>query len=786
MYILYKLFFNTFIVMLRIITSVILILLLVYYFNSPYFYKILAVSLLFIVNEWFLNLKVYYAFPLLPVVAIKDNINDSLMYELRFEWERQQDIFKIIKKSLNFSDVKIILTKISPDAMEFKEKLSREELLHEAKNLVIASHGNYITYLDIVVAYITLTESKTRFLESRNLTKEDLETLYYWVRNLSGIDVKTRKTIDFKGRGIFEFFIYGWNVDLKKYTVDVTNEVLSRKQKDIFIGRIEEYKQLLVSLAKETSHGVIIVGEVGTGKTSLIEHFIRQSFENRVPGNMSHKKVYELRTDILIAGVGNAGDLEERLKNILLDIEHGGDVILLVQNIENIFGGGGFKFDLSGVLFDFLKKGKISIIGTATPPSYKIFLESKSTVRDLFDVIHYGEPDMQNSLFMILAKARDLEKQHAISISYQALKECLNLSSSYLPDAFLPGRAIRLLTDVITEEGFNGVRRIDKKEIIKKVEKKTRIVLEEPSLLEKDLLLNLENILHKRVIGQDEAITAVASSLRRLRTGFKQKQRPISSFLFLGPTGVGKTETAKALALSYFGNEKLMIRLDMSEYQTQDSIVRLLGQQESGYSVNTLVDKVKEMPFSLILLDEFEKAHPQILNLFLQVFDEGRLTDNKGYTVSFINTIIIATSNAGSELIRERTESKQETGVLSSEVMNYLLTQGIYKPELLNRFDEIVIFKPLSRENARKVSNILLNSSLKKLEEKQLFISFDASVEEKVVKEGYDNQFGARNIQHYIQKTIEEYISRLILNGSLTKGARAVLSVDEAGQYSVK
>ncbi len=311
--------------------------------------------------------------------------------------------------------------------------------------------------------------------------------------------------------------------------------------------------------------------------------------------------------------------------------------------------------------------------------------------------------------------------------------------------------------------------------------------LAKPNTDEKKVLLSLEDDMHKRVIGQDEAITAVAKSIRRLRSGFTQHKRPISVFLFLGPTGVGKTETAKALSSLYFGDEANMIRLDMSEYQTQNEVERLLGGIPGGEEIeNSLPEQVRLHPFSLILLDEFEKAHPHILDIFLQVFEDGRLTDNQGKTVSFKNTIIIATSNAGSEEIREMIGAGKTSADIKNVLVEDLLKSGQFKPELLNRFDDVIIFKPLTIEEASQIAKLILAEALKSLEDDQIFVSFDDKVVDKVVKESFDQEAGARNMRRYVGSSVEDYISKLILEDKLVNGAHVTLSVDESGEYKLQ
>jgi len=473
---------------------------------------------------------------------------------------------------------------------------------------------------------------------------------------------------------------------------------------------------------------------------------------------------------------------------VIDEVVHAGNVILLVQNIENIFGAGGFDFDISGVLYEYLKNGGITFIGTTTQSAYETHIASHEAVSTVFTTIQFPEPDPTSALFMLFEQIGDIEKQYRCEITYSAVKSLIDLSSSYLTERYLPGKAITMLENVATAHHLhtNDVL-ITKQKIEEYISAETHILLGEPTAEEKTLLLNLESELHKKVISQHQAIEAIATAMRRVRSGIKTEKRPIATFLFLGPTGVGKTETAKALASLYFGSDDKMIRLDMSEYQTQDSINKLLGEHTGEtYAEHAFTEIVAQNPFSLILLDEFEKAHPQILNLFLQVFDDGRLTDNKGKTVSFQNAIIIATSNAGSEFIRQHAGQISDPKIFSNQLMDVVMESHIYTPELVNRFDEVVVFNPLTKDDLRQVAKLQLQEAFSSLEEKNIYVSTDDLLVSKIVEESYDEEFGARAIRRYITATVSEFVSQQILRDTIKKGAHVNLTVDSTGQITVR
>jgi ATP-dependent Clp protease ATP-binding subunit ClpA len=406
-------------------------------------------------------------------------------------------------------------------------------------------------------------------------------------------------------------------------------------------------------------------------------------------------------------------------------------------------------------------------------------------------LVELKEPDESTAIQMVMGDADFIEHKYKVIISYRAVCSAVELSGRYNQDQSLPGSAVSLLETVAntvaqnkTRPNFDATRRriVVEEDVVKKVEETAHVSIGLPTGKEIELLLHLEDKLHERVIAQTEGVTAIAEAMRRVRSGMSTSERPIS-FLFLGPTGVGKTETAKALADFYFGGEKHIIRLDMSEYSGDDGLKRLLGAPPGqGDERGELTDKVKDNPTSLILLDEFEKANPNIHNLFLQVLDDGRLTDNKSVTVSFRNSIIIATSNAGSEFIREAVEKNTPIDKkFQQSLLNYLQTKALFKPELLNRFDDIITFKPLGEKEVTQVVKLMLDTITKSLDKQDITVTFDEAVMEKIGSEGFDKDFGARPLRRFIQDNIEDLLAQKKLNGELARGKKVAVVVDGTG-----
>lgn len=743
---------------------------------------VLSIFALILINELFLE-NIAKTRPKNKISKDLKEPQDSLVFPAMSKFPSAKTGYDIAKRVANKSAVRFFKEKLGIKDIQ-DTKVSKEELLTQALEASVFVEGKYITEVDLLASYILLSEDETHYLQKNNLNNDDVISILYWSRRKFRPDQFSHIPLYLTGIGVFDSLVYSWNYELKKYSRDLTLDVLSKRFPPSTIGREKEYDELVVIMSKKKTSNAIIVGESGTGKKSLVEHLAYHSFTGEINAELSHKRVFELLVDKLLSGALSSGELEARLNLLLSEIAQGGDAIVFIQNIENIFGGGGFNFDMSGVLDEYLASDKVKIIGTTSPSGFAEHIRPRPSVSDAFEEIIFGELPAGKTLLLLTEKAREVELKYGIKVKYSALKQSVVLSSLFFPDRFSPGRDIDLLEDVASKAALNKKPEIDGEDILKTVQSKTQVVLEEPDAQEKELLMKLEEKLHSRVIGQDEAVSAVANAIRRLRSGFRSGEKPIAVFLFLGPTGVGKTETAKVLATEYFGSSSSLIRFDMSEYQTQEQFPRLLGEHSGEeYVPNTLAEQVLKKPFSLVLLDEFEKAHPHLLDLFLQVFDEGKLTDNRGKTTSFKNTIIIATSNAGSELIRERENAGQT--IEKQELIDYLLKNNLFKPELINRFDDVIVFLFLNEDEVRKIAKILLTESFASLSDREIKVSFDEKVVGKVSRGAYSPEFGARNILRYIKDNVESFMSRQILEDKIKKGEEKKLSIDEAENFIV-
>lgn len=671
---------------------------------------------------------------------------------------------ELIKTLLNRKDVQFFLQKAEIDKKEVK-------IIEIPKDNILKNIKDQITHLDFFASYLLQTEEQTKLLFQKELKKEDVNNILYWAKSVFPDNVNKPLRVNFWGEGVGEEWVSGWTLETNKYMVDITTRAVNKKP--MVFGRDEEYKEVVEALSKNKS--CLLVGEPGSGRESLVNALAYESFAGKLKGNLRHQKFFELLADALLAGAQNQGELEERLRNIIEEISHSGNVIIFIPNFENITGAGTFNTDLSGALIPYMQRGIIRIIANITKSSYKKFVEPKLTLASVFETVKFEEPDGQTTFQMLLRKSSEIESKNKVVISYKAILEACNFANKYLQDRAMPGAGVILLEDTANEVFLSGKKVVQEQDVIKKIEEKTKIAIGIPKKEEKKLLLNLENKLHERIIGQNEAISEVSEALRRLRSGLGNSKKPIS-FLFLGPTGVGKTETSKALAEIYFKGETNMIRFDMSEYSTDESVKRLLGGIEN---TRGLTDAVHEHPFSLVLLDEFEKSNTKIVDLFLQVLDDGRLTDNTGRTVSFADSIIIATSNAASEYIREEVNKKTVIDkAFQRKLLEFLQEKEIFRPELLNRFDGIIVFKPLEKEEVNQITKAMLDDLSKKLLEKDITANFDEKIIDKIAHEGFDQEFGARPLNRFIQDNIEDPIAKKMLKDEIKRGSKVNISVD--------
>lgn len=647
----------------------------------------------------------------------------------------------------------------------------------------------------------------------------------------------------------------GLDKSVLSYGTDLTQKAREGKI-DPVIGRKDEIDKIIQVLSRRTKNNPVLIGEPGVGKSAVVEGLAQAIVKNAVPDLLKGKIVFSLDLAGMVAGAKYRGDFEERLKNAVDSIKHSGNVILFIDEIHQIVGAGSSSegnMDAANILKPMLARGELQTIGATTIEEYRKYIEKDAALERRFTPVQVNEPTVEDAISILRGLRDKYEAHHKVVITDEAIVAAATLSDRYITDRFLPDKAIDLIDEAASRARLNSLNSPD--EIKELEEKLKRLNLEKAKAAkgenyaqaqklvnemnsvqeqinklksewkggnqtssptigsneiadivsgwtgvpvvklteqESEKLLHLEENLHKRIIGQDEAVTAVSKAIRRARAGLNEPNKPIGSFIFVGPTGVGKTDLAKALAEAMFGDERLMIRLDMSEFMEKHSVAKLIGAPPGyiGYDDNSggqLSERVRRKPYSVVLFDEVEKAHPDVFNVLLQILDDGRLTDSKGRVVNFKNTIIIMTSNVGASQIKKMsnfgfTSSSSTEDEGGYETMKENINEALreqFKPEFLNRIDDIIIFRKLSKEEAGKICHKIINSLSARLEGRNIKLVISDEAMDKILDEGYSEAFGARPLKRTIQKRVEDRLSDEILAGHVLPGETVTVEVKD-------
>lgn len=561
---------------------------------------------------------------------------------------------------------------------------------------------------------------------------------------------------------------------LDKVSIDLTS-LARRMQIGFLIGHDREFDQMMNILLRPGLNNVMLIGEPGSGKETMVMYLAMKIVFDEVPGALFDKRLIMLNIGEITQGAQNVGELQTRLSKIVKEIIEAGNIILYIPNIYNLKQT---NIENTGInAADFLKQifqsSLVPIIGSTTLMEYHTIIEKDAEFCNMFEKVKMEEISEDEAIKILSYEALALEKQSRVVITYKAIKRAVTLAKRYITDKLLPSSASDLLKEAISYVKTNGRDLVTEDDIVLLIENKTNVPISKVTKNESKNLLDLENIIHKQLIDQEEAVISVASAIREYRAGLAKSKGPIATFLFVGPTGVGKTELSKILADTYFGSQDKMIRFDMSEFQDDDSINRFIGSSDGKIS-GLLTEAVKHNPFSLILLDEFEKANSKILNLFLAVFDEGRLTDNVGRLIDFNNTIIICTSNALSNYIQEELEKGTNYSQLSENIKDKLTT--VYRPELLNRFSKILVFKPLLAEHILQIAKLQINKlKVQLLKEQGIYLEITDEAVSQLANMGFDKIFGARPLEGVIREKVKAQLSEAILKGELVKNGKAII-----------
>ena len=574
---------------------------------------------------------------------------------------------------------------------------------------------------------------------------------------------------------------------LDQYSRDLTLLAASGSF-DPVIGRDEEIRRSVQILSRRSKNNPVLIGEPGVGKTAVAEGIAAYIAGSDAPDSMAGKRLVALDLPALLAGTKYRGDFEERVKAVLKDVKKAGDVILFIDEMHTMIGAGSAEgaIDAANILKPALGRGEVQIIGATTPEEYRRHIEKDAALERRFQPVKIAEPSRSDSLKMIGAVRQGLEKHHGVKISDAALTAAVDLSVRYINDRFLPDKAIDLADEAAAHIRVSGGGLVTAEDIAAVVSLWTGIPVANLSADETKRLRNMESILHRRVIGQNEAVTAVSRAIRRGRVGLSDPNRPIGSFLFLGPTGVGKTELCRALAEAVFGESEAMIRLDMSEYMEKHAVSKLIGSPPGyvGYEDGgQLTERVRRKPWSVVLFDEIEKAHEDVWGILLQIMDDGRLTDSAGRVVSFRNTIIVMTSNVGAKSISDGRPRMGFTpdGGDEAQLMRARINEELrrtFKPEFLNRIDETIVFRRLSRAEIRSIAERMLLTVAERFKALGMTLSVPDQVVDFLAERGYDEKYGARPLRRAIRSMIEDKAAELMLTDSLGRGDTVQARID--------
>lgn len=580
------------------------------------------------------------------------------------------------------------------------------------------------------------------------------------------------------GPGIGRDWSFGFTPTLNRFATNINDSVMFGHASTVY-GREDEINTIENVLGKSGQSNVILIGQHGIGKKTIVSGFVQKIVNGKTIKSLSYMNVFKVDTGSLLSGVGAQGEIEARINKIFGEAARAGNIILFFEDFHALVSSTPSvgAVNASEMILPYLSGG-VHVIATTEIEQYHKSIEANSGIAAAFEKIDVKEPNEEEVVEILEETVPYFESRDEVFWPYQAIKELIRVCARFVHNKPFPEKAIEIADEVSVNSAKQNAKIISTDLIDQLVSAKMEVPVQQAEGEEAKKLVNLEEFLHKRVIGQEEAISAVSSAMRRARTGVQDRNRPIGAFLFLGPTGVGKTETSKALAEAYFGSEKNMIRIDMSEFQEQSSIYRLIGSPPSAGSAGEkgqLTTAIADNPFALVLLDELEKAHKDILTLFLQVFDDGRLTDGTGKTIDFTNAIIIATSNAGSEMIRENIAKNITGDQMKKSLLEYLQKQAIFRPEFINRFDEVVAFHPLTQPQILQVAQLLLNSLAKRLLEKEITLEFTPKAVEKLALIGFDPQFGARPMRRAIQDKVENLIANNMLAGKIVRGQKVLI-----------
>ncbi len=683
-----------------------------------------------------------------------------------------------------FGTTVLIRTGITPDMMD--DYLAAPRSLLNASSIILPEE-HVFTLIDLGKYLFTHDLSFKEFLTHQGVLPETYFGALQWV---IGTYHQEKRALRFWSKdnlsqtsGIGRDWTYGTAYTLERFSRSIrTSAVFSTLTNNAPYAE-EKVQEIEVALSKAKASNVLIIGEAGVGKMDLVMEVERRIKNGKTLQAITGLHFYVLDTNRLFATHKDKQELEETLLHLFDEAHYSGNVAIVIENISTVMQEAeGLGVYLPQLLDEYLSSAELNIIATDTPGAFHTYLEPQGGFVRRFTEILIETPDKSATTRLLQYIALQNELRYNTVFTYNSLEAIATSADRYIVEGVMPDKAVQLLIEVATEAGHASTGLISPDFVFEYVSKKTGIPTGPVTERERDLLLHLEEKLHAQVIGQSRALDAIARTMRRARAGIQSSEKPIGSFLFLGPTGVGKTETAKALANIFFGGEDTLQRIDMSEYSGQDSLARLIGTRDMS---GILPDMLREHPYSVLLLDEFEKGNRSVHDLFLQILDEGIFTDGRGEKVNARNTIVIATSNAGSALIMKTVQQRKELAHLTQEIIDGIIRDGVFRPELINRFDSTIIFEPLTIGEQGNVANLMLQGLNRRVEERGYRLSITPDLMNILVEKGYSPEFGARPMQRVIQDIIEEKIAQKIIAGEVVKGDTITLTLADFSEKEI-
>lgn len=713
--------------------------------------------------------------PIGPTESFTDLISEDLLLLLHAK-TTPVELTKILPKTHSgaFLMARFGLTIPFFDQMAVYLPSSVEPIYQAALTVRNRTNSKAITGAVLAVAIIENIPNYEQIISQLKLTPADLDQGIIWFNYLNGI-VKDHKKTAHTG-GIARDFAFGYTPTLQRFAINLSTRYSGPSDKMQQAENVEIISKMIDTLSHPGRQNIALIGAYGSGRSTVVQSFAEtlMNADAKIPANLKYRQIYALDAPSLISAAKNQGEIEYLMIKILNEIYSAKNIILCLDNAHLFFEEGPGSVDIANLLVPVLEAGRIRIIMIMDDQRFLEISAKNSALANSLNRIVIHPSNYEETLKILMDQVPLFEYQKGVVYTYRALTEAYRLSEQYIHDVEMPGKAKLLLESAAS---FSEAGLVTAESVQTAVEKSYGVKVKvADSTEDRNTLLNLETLIHEQMIDQEEAVSAVSNALRRAGAGVKNQGRPIGTFLFLGPTGVGKTELAKTLSRVYFNGEDNIIRLDMNEFVSAEDVNRLI--RDGATDALSLTAQVMKQPFAVVLLDEIEKAHPSVLTTLLQVLDEGILRDEKNREVSFRDTIIIATSNAGANTIREKITAGASINDFKEEFIETLISSNEFKPEFLNRFDEICLFKPLSKEDLTKVLDLIIASTNKTLEPQKIAVNLTPEAKQILIDKGYDPKMGARPMRRIVQKTVENIVAAAILSGAAQPGSTLTITPD--------